>query len=233
MSSSSLEHKSNENEGNNLRKGQWTEEEDAILAAYVTQHGPGNWNIVKQRTGLLRCGKSCRLRWTNHLRPDLRRGAFTKEEQNKVIELHAKMGNKWAKMTQDLPGRTDNEIKNFWNTRLKKRKRIGLGVYPDGIQPVHDAHNPETSLITYTHRDSEVVGTSSEHAMLTQNQPLLVPPISIVRENMNLSVKPEEKQMYDVQLPEACTSSCVFNNSNNSQNQPLYAQPIFQELHDL
>ncbi|KAG2403661.1 Transcription factor [Vigna angularis] len=232
MSSSSQEHKSNGNEENNLRKGQWTEEEDAILAAYVREHGSGNWNTVQQNTGLLRCGKSCRLRWTNHLRPDLRRGAFSIEEQNKVIGLHALMGNKWAKMAQELPGRTDNEIKNFWNTRLKKRKRVGLEVYSDGIEPVFDAHNTETSLATNTHRDSEVVGTSSQHAMLnhsgnTQNQPPRVQPISMVRENMNLSVKPEENQMHDV--TQASTSSCVphvvFNNSSNTQNRPLYAQP--------
>ncbi|XP_022637422.1 transcription factor MYB101-like [Vigna radiata var. radiata] len=232
MSSFSNEDQSNDNQSqeNNLRKGPWTAEEDAILAEYVTKHGPGNWNIVQQNTGLLRCGKSCRLRWTNHLRPDLRRGAFTKEEQRKVIELHAEMGNKWAKMAQKLPGRTDNEIKNFWNTRLKKRKRIGLDLYPDGIKPVSDAHNPNTTLATYTH-GNEVVGTSSQHAMLnnfsnTQNQPLPVQPISMVRENMK---PPQEMQPSEVprqlQLPEAGRSSYVPDVVFNTPNKRLRVLP--------
>ena len=68
----------------------------------MRRHGSGNWNVVQKNTGLARCGKSCRLRWTNHLRPDLKRGAFTDEEQRKVVELHALMGNKWAKMAQEV-----------------------------------------------------------------------------------------------------------------------------------
>jgi len=100
MSSFSGEDKSSDK--NNLKKGPWTEAEDDILAAYVRRHGPGNWNIVQKNIGLARCGKSCRLRWTNHLRPDLRTGAFSNEEQRKVIELHALMGNKWAKMAQEV-----------------------------------------------------------------------------------------------------------------------------------
>ena len=91
-----------EEEDSFLKKGPWTAEEDAILAAYVTSNGVGNWNIVRKNTGLARCGKSCRLRWTNHLRPELKKGAFTQEEQLKVIQLHALMGNKWARMAQEV-----------------------------------------------------------------------------------------------------------------------------------
>lgn len=81
-----------------LKKGPWTSAEDAILVNYVQKHGEGNWNAVQKHSGLYRCGKSCRLRWANHLRPNLKKGAFTPEEEKKIIELHAKMGNKWAKM---------------------------------------------------------------------------------------------------------------------------------------
>nr|XP_016484620.1 PREDICTED: transcription factor GAMYB-like isoform X1 [Nicotiana tabacum]XP_016484621.1 PREDICTED: transcription factor GAMYB-like isoform X2 [Nicotiana tabacum] len=116
-----------------LKKGPWTSAEDAILVDYVTKHGEGNWNAVQKHSGLARCGKSCRLRWANHLRPDLKKGAFTPEEERRIIELHAKMGNKWARMAADLPGRTDNEIKNYWNTRIKRRQRAGLPVYPPDI----------------------------------------------------------------------------------------------------
>ncbi|XP_073140951.1 transcription factor MYB33 [Henckelia pumila] len=113
-----------------LKKGPWTTAEDAILIEYVKKHGEGNWNSVQKHTGLSRCGKSCRLRWANHLRPNLKKGAFTPEEERLIIELHAKMGNKWARMAVHLPGRTDNEIKNYWNTRIKRRQRAGLPLYP-------------------------------------------------------------------------------------------------------
>ncbi|GMJ10315.1 hypothetical protein HRI_004700700 [Hibiscus trionum] len=123
-----------------LKKGPWTAAEDVVLAEYVRTHGEGNWNAVQINTGLARCGKSCRLRWANHLRPNLKKGAFSPEEERIIIELHAKMGNKWARMATQLPGRTDNEIKNYWNTRIKKRQRQGLPLYPPDIQPLHSQH---------------------------------------------------------------------------------------------
>lgn len=84
--------------GQVLKKGPWTAAEDAILMEYVKKHGEGNWNAVQRNSGLMRCGKSCRLRWANHLRPNLKKGAFTSDEERQIIELHAKFGNKWARM---------------------------------------------------------------------------------------------------------------------------------------
>lgn len=86
------------NGGVALKKGPWTSAEDAILIEYVKKHGEGNWNAVQKHSGLFRCGKSCRLRWANHLRPNLKKGAFTQEEEQLIIQLHATMGNKWAQM---------------------------------------------------------------------------------------------------------------------------------------
>ncbi|KAG7011908.1 Transcription factor MYB-like protein [Cucurbita argyrosperma subsp. argyrosperma] len=120
--------------GRALKKGPWTAAEDGILIEYVKKHGEGNWNAVQKHTGLARCGKSCRLRWANHLRPNLKKGSFSQEEERVIIELHAKLGNKWARMAAQLPGRTDNEIKNYWNTRMKRRQRAGLPLYPLEIQ---------------------------------------------------------------------------------------------------
>ncbi|KAF3543890.1 hypothetical protein DY000_02001712 [Brassica cretica] len=120
-------------EARGLKKGPWTTKEDAILTEYVRKHGEGNWNAVQKNSGLLRCGKSCRLRWANHLRPNLKKGSFSPDEEKIIIELHAKMGNKWARMASQLPGRTDNEIKNYWNTRMKRRQRAGLPLYPHEI----------------------------------------------------------------------------------------------------
>ncbi|KAG8062651.1 hypothetical protein GUJ93_ZPchr0003g18009 [Zizania palustris] len=117
-----------------LKKGPWTSAEDAVLVQHVRQHGEGNWNMVQRMTGLLRCGKSCRLRWTNHLRPNLKKGSFSPEEELLIAQLHAQLGNKWARMASHMPGRTDNEIKNYWNTRTKRRQRAGLSVYPPEVQ---------------------------------------------------------------------------------------------------
>eukprot|EP00250_Pteridium_aquilinum_P018063 c23922_g1_i1 orf=543-1913(-) len=104
-----------------LRRGLWSPDEDEKLLAYIMKHGPGSWSSVPALAGIQRCGKSCRLRWINYLRPDLKRGCFSAAEEKHIIELHALFGNKWSKIASQLPGRTDNEIKNMWNSALKKR----------------------------------------------------------------------------------------------------------------
>ncbi|EXB66355.1 Transcription factor GAMYB [Morus notabilis] len=134
-----------------LKKGPWTATEDQVLIEYVRAHGEGNWNAVQKHSGLNRCGKSCRLRWANHLRPNLKKGAFTPDEERLILELHAKYGNKWARMAAQLPGRTDNEIKNYWNTRVKRRKRQGLPLYPSDIQlSQNNPTTPPSNSITPT-----------------------------------------------------------------------------------
>jgi transcription factor MYB, plant len=85
-----------------LKKGPWTPEEDKRLKDYVEAHGEGNWNQVQRNAGLNRCGKSCRLRWANHLRPDLKKGPFDAEEVEKIIKFHIMWGNKWAKMASHV-----------------------------------------------------------------------------------------------------------------------------------
>ncbi|TYI30790.1 hypothetical protein ES332_A05G411900v1 [Gossypium tomentosum] len=104
-----------------VKKGPWTPEEDIVLVSYIQEHGPGNWRAVPTNTGLLRCSKSCRLRWTNYLRPGIRRGNFTEHEEKMIIHLQALLGNRWAAIASYLPQRTDNDIKNYWNTHLKKK----------------------------------------------------------------------------------------------------------------
>ncbi|CAN1131654.1 Transcription factor MYB13 [Linum perenne] len=104
-----------------IRKGAWTAEEDHLLVNYIQLHGHPNWRALPKLAGLLRCGKSCRLRWINYLRPDIKRGNFTRQEEDTIIELHSFLGNRWSTIAAKLPGRTDNEIKNVWHTHLSKR----------------------------------------------------------------------------------------------------------------
>ncbi|XAR49721.1 hypothetical protein NMG60_11033002 [Bertholletia excelsa] len=106
-----------------LRRGPWTVEEDLTLINYITKNGEGRWNSLARCAGLKRTGKSCRLRWLNYLRPDVRRGNITLEEQLLILELHSRWGNRWSKIAQHLPGRTDNEIKNYWRTRVQKHAK--------------------------------------------------------------------------------------------------------------
>ncbi|KAK9060888.1 hypothetical protein SSX86_018068 [Deinandra increscens subsp. villosa] len=105
-----------------VKKGAWTPEEDKILVDYITKNnGHGTWRSFPKLAGLRRCGKSCRLRWTNYLRPDIKRGDFSFEEEQTIFNLHSLHGNKWAAIASRLPGRTDNEIKNYWNSHLRRR----------------------------------------------------------------------------------------------------------------
>ncbi|KAL5747712.1 hypothetical protein ACOSQ2_025009 [Xanthoceras sorbifolium] len=104
-----------------LNRGSWTDKEDALLTNYIQHHGEGHWRHLPKNAGLLRCEKSCRLKWMNYLRAGIKRGNFSPEEDDLIIRLHKLIGNRWCLIAKRLPGRTDNEIRNYWNSHLGKR----------------------------------------------------------------------------------------------------------------
>ncbi|KAL2331055.1 hypothetical protein Fmac_018636 [Flemingia macrophylla] len=133
-----------------VKRGPWSPSEDLKLIAFIRKYGHQNWRSLPKQAGLMRCGKSCRLRWINYLRPDVKRGNFTPEEEETIIRLHKDFGNKWSKIASCLPGRTDNEIKNVWNTHLKKRLDV-----KQSSNPSVDESKPESSTTSSSSSSSE------------------------------------------------------------------------------
>ncbi|GMI84013.1 myb domain protein 63, MYB DOMAIN PROTEIN 63 [Hibiscus trionum] len=138
-----------------VKRGPWSPSEDFRLISFINKHGHHNWRALPKQAGLLRCGKSCRLRWINYLRPDVKRGNFTKDEEDKIIRLHETFGNKWSKIASHLPGRTDNEIKNMWNTHLKKRLASENGM-------THKKDEPEESPMDSSSSSSCISSSSGK-----------------------------------------------------------------------
>ncbi|CAA0219091.1 unnamed protein product [Arabidopsis thaliana] len=136
-----------------MKKGEWTAEEDQKLGAYINEHGVCDWRSFPKRAGLQRCGKSCRLRWLNYLKPGIRRGKFTPQEEEEIIQLHAVLGNRWAAMAKKMQNRTDNDIKNHWNSCLKKR------LSRKGIDPM--THEPIIKHLTVNTTNADCGNSST------------------------------------------------------------------------
>ncbi|CAN1805227.1 Transcription factor MYB36 [Linum perenne] len=130
----------------NVKRGPWSPEEDAKLKDYIDKHGTGgNWIAFPQKAGLKRCGKSCRLRWLNYLRPNIKHGEFSDDEDRIICTLFANIGSRWSVIAAQLPGRTDNDIKNYWNTKLKKKLMGLLPNSSNGKLPFHHHHHQQQS----------------------------------------------------------------------------------------
>ncbi|KAI4335234.1 hypothetical protein L6164_013900 [Bauhinia variegata] len=185
-----------------LNRGAWTAHEDKILTEYITVHGEGRWRNLPKRAGLKRCGKSCRLRWLNYLRPDIKRGNISPDEEELIIRLHKLLGNRWSLIAGRLPGRTDNEIKNYWNTNLGKKVKDhphqtnASSRKAFSVQPDHEnkPKNPKTNKAPpmSSKLEAQVVRTKATKCSKIFINPH--PPYSSVLHELQNNSKPEKAE---------------------------------------
>ncbi|KAF6163485.1 hypothetical protein GIB67_029334 [Kingdonia uniflora] len=187
-----------------LRKGLWSPEEDGKLLNHITKYGHGCWSSVPKQAGLQRCGKSCRLRWINYLRPDLKRGTFSQQEENLIIELHSVLGNRWSQIAAQLPGRTDNEIKNLWNSCIKKKLRQ-RGIDPNTHKPLSEVENGDEKI------PLNIKGKNSNQTMGNSNESNLLE-AETVKQGIT-SLEPKPPSMPPHQFPVDNSLSYKFNHS--------------------
>ncbi|KAJ8768643.1 hypothetical protein K2173_023547 [Erythroxylum novogranatense] len=231
----------------NVKRGPWSPEEDAKLREYIEKNGTGgNWIALPQKAGLKRCGKSCRLRWLNYLRPNIKHGEFTEEEDRIICTLFASIGSRWSIIAAQLPGRTDNDIKNYWNTKLKKKLMFRApqsqrkpSPFPSSLQtpplPSHSLsslfkdlassycyYSPSKSFTRFETISPVQSNILSNNTGLTSSSSLLLSQESLV------SPVQCYRQMKDNFLSFGSEASCS-SNSDGSCSQISYGREIKQE----
>ncbi|KAL5795855.1 hypothetical protein ACOSQ2_000675 [Xanthoceras sorbifolium] len=210
-----------------LRKGLWSPEEDEKLLRHITKYGHGCWSSVPKQAGLQRCGKSCRLRWINYLRPDLKRGTFSQQEENLIIELHAALGNRWSQIAAQLPGRTDNEIKNLWNSCLKKKLRQ-RGIDPVTHKPLSEVENGEDKNQPTTSQDKSSRVSSELNLLNTTDSSK--PAGASLHDQKPTSVAP---QTYQLEIEGSSISRTISNNlMNSTTNKDFFLDRFATSTHE-
>ncbi|XP_009757133.1 transcription factor MYB20-like [Nicotiana tabacum] len=188
-----------------VKKGPWSAEEDKKLINFILINGQCCWRSLPRLAGLLRCGKSCRLRWTNYLRPDLKRGLLSEYEEKMVIDLHAQLGNRWSKIASHLPGRTDNEIKNHWNTHIKKKLKK-MGIDPATHQPI----TVDQPNIEHPTKNQPIIQQEKQKTMPISPSHAVPEIMNILDHNKELVETPILSTITDIKLDD--------DNNNNNKN---------------
>ncbi|CAI9284472.1 unnamed protein product [Lactuca saligna] len=159
--------------GLGLKKGAWNAHEDKLLKDYIEQYGEGKWHLIPRETGLNRCRKSCRLRWLNYLRPNIKRGDFAEDEVDLMLRLHKILGNRWSLIAGRIPGRTANDVKNYWNTHIQPRSKQQK-TEPDADEPLQDAPVTVINPQQYTMSKTQNLSTSNKAQIVSNGDGNLI-----------------------------------------------------------
>ncbi|KAK4789015.1 hypothetical protein SAY86_020334 [Trapa natans] len=222
-----------------LKKGPWTPEEDELLSSYINREGEGRWRTLPKRAGLLRCGKSCRLRWMNYLRPSVKRGQIAPDEEDLILRLHRLLGNRWSLIAGRIPGRTDNEIKNYWNTHLSK-KLISQGIDPRTHKPLNPPENgtatSTNTKVAASHKQPVVNQSSSSGTEEADKQPPPVEPNNLTSDRFDDGLVDDSSvmmMMMRMNEPPEDINNCCTDDAFSSFLNSLINDEMFTASHHL